>query len=129
MSNAPAGTYDRRIMIQIGTPITDAAGDIVNDDWADAFKLWAQRMPKSPGIERPTADGVLREFDMIFDVRDGTKARSIAPETHRVLYKGRIYEIVGILPGKVRADRITILTASRPDQRGSRGAEGNSGEP
>jgi len=129
MHNAPAGSYDRRIMIQIATPVTDAAGDVVNTSWADAFKLWAERMPKSPGIERPTPAGVLREFDMVLDVRFGTKSRSIAPETHRVLYKGRIYEIVGMIPGKVRGDRITLLTSSRPDQRGSRGDEGQSGEP
>lgn len=124
-----AGEFDRRIQIQVATQTRDAAGDVVSTAWTDAFKLWAKRNPRGPGQEMATEGGVLRQFDVLFHVRDGAKAQSIAPETHRVIYKGRVYEIVGILPGRERADVIDMLLAARPDQRGSRGTEGVSGQP
>lgn len=124
-----AGDLDRRIQIQLSTPTTDKAGDPI-EHWSDIFRLWSRRVPKSVvGTERVSEGGVLREFDLVFEVRDGAKARSIAPESHRVLYHARIYEIVGIRPSAARADRIEVLVASRPDQRGSRGTEGFSGQP
>lgn len=128
MRIGPAGDLDRRLQIQIAVEGTDAAGDPVLT-WEDAFKLWAHRIPRSIGSEQTTEGGVLRSFDLVFEVRDGTKAQSIAPESHRILYKGRVHEIVGVRPGRRRADRIDLLVSSRPDQRGSRGTEGASGEP
>lgn len=129
MRLVPAGDLDRRIQIQTMTETTDAAGDVIAEDWTDAFRLWARRQPRNAGQEKSMASGVLREFDVRFDVRDGAKSRGIAPETHRVLYKGRIYEIVGAVALADRADLIGLLCSARPDQRGSRGNEGVSGEP
>lgn len=129
MVDVHAGRLDRRIQIQFKTEERDAAGDQIAETWGDVFKLWARRRPQGVGIEAVTEGGVLRSFDLIWQVRDGPKARSIAPETHRVLYKGRIYEIVGIREGIERADLIDLLVAGRPDQRGSRGTEGSSGQP
>lgn len=128
MRIVPAGDLDRRIMIQISRPGRDASGDEIQK-WEDDYKLWSRRVPKGVGTERATEGGVLREFDLLFEVRDGAKARAIAPESHRVLYKGRIYEIVGCRPSRDRADRIDLMVAGRPDQRGSRGLDGVSGEP
>ena len=129
MTYVAAGALDRRIQIQTGVETKDAAGDVIDSTWDDAFKLWARRVVRSQGIERPTVAGVLREFDVRFDVRDSPKSRAIAPETHRVLYKGRIYEIVGTVQLEEREDLIGLLCAARPDQRGSRGNEGVSGQP
>lgn len=128
MRLGPAGDLDRRLQIQMSVESTDAAGDPV-EAWGDVFKLWARRIPRNIGAEQVGEGGVLRDFDLVFEVRDGAKAQSIAPESHRILYKGRVYEIVGIRPGRHRSDRIDILVSSRPDQRGSRGTEGASGEP
>ncbi|MEG0818840.1 MAG: phage head closure protein [Brevundimonas sp.] len=127
MPLTPAGDFDRRILIQQAQQSRDEAGDVINEDWIDRFKLWARRVPGAPGVEISSTGGVLRQRDITFAVRDRTKAQEIAPETYRILYKGRIYEIVGIVPGKERANEIEILTASRPDKRGSRGDEGVSG--
>lgn len=129
MARVASGGLDRRLMIQVVNEQKDSAGDVTGSTWDDAFKLWAKRTPKGSGVEVTVAPGVLRQFDILWEVRDGPKARSIGPETHRILYKGRIYEIVGIVPGLVRADLVSILTAARPDQRGSRGTDGASGEP
>lgn len=128
-----AGQFDRRIMIQTVVERRDAAGDLIPDQWVDSFKLWARRVPRSGGFaagtELPTPDGVIRQFDLTFQVRDGLKSQSIAPETNRVLYKRRVYEIIGALPGKDREDVLDLLVAARPDHRGSRGLEGVSGQP
>ena len=128
MRVGPAGDLDRRIMIQVSAPITDASGDQIQQ-WSDDFKLWARRVPKSVGLEKTTEGGVLREYDIAFEVRDGGKAQSIAPESNRLIYKRRVYEIVGCRPSAQRADRLEILAATRPDPRGSRAPEGASGEP
>lgn len=128
MRIGPAGDLDRRLLIQLAVEGTDAAGDPVLA-WDDAFKLWARRIPRQIGSEQVAEGGVLRDYDLVFEVRDGASARTIAPESHRILYKGRVHEIVGVRPGLRRADRIDILVSSRPDQRGSRGTEGASGEP
>lgn len=124
MSRYAAGKLDRRITVQIQKGGEDAAGDPILDKWEDEYRLWAARPKTTAGQEVYPSGSVLRQHDTTFYVRDGEKARRIAPETHRILYKGRIYEIVGILPGLERADLIQILTAARPDQRGDRGDVG-----
>ncbi len=123
MPRYAAGAFDRRIQIQEDRVTRDAAGDTI-PGWKDEFRIWAQRRPKQPGKEVEAAGGTLRQFDLIFRVRDSSQSRRIAPETHRVTYKGKIYEIISILPGYDREDIIDILVAARPDQRGPRGGDG-----
>ena len=125
----PAGDLDRRLQIQELVTKKDAAGDVLRTEWRDLFKLWGKRKPGAIGVELPTDNGVLRQHDVTWYVRAGKKASSMAPEIHRVLYRGRVYEVVGILPGDVREDLVQLLTSSRPDKQGSRGDEGASGEP
>lgn len=125
----PAGDLDRRLMIQELVEKKDASGDVLRTKWRDLFKLWAKRKPGAIGQEIATDNGVLRQHDVTWYIRAGRKASLLAPEIHRVLYRGRVYEVVGILPGDVREDLVQLLTASRPDNRGSRGDEGASGEP
>lgn len=113
-----AGTYDRRITIERATFANDAAGDPV-PTWAFAFKLWARKRELG-GSETQGAGSTLREMGVDWYVRDHSDARSIAPENHRIIWDGRIYEISAIHEdneGRQRVRRIT--TASRPDQRGT----------
>lgn len=132
MTRFAAGEFDRRISVQECVETKDAAGDVVPDEWALYTRLWAKRQAKSGvggiGQEDGQAQGVLRQFDMVWVVRVSPTTRAIAPETHRILYKGRVYEIVGILDGRDRDDVIQILTSARPDQRGSRGNVGATGD-
>ena len=125
----PAGDLDRRLQVQELISKRDAAGDVVRTEWRDLFKLWAKRKPGNIGTEIPTDNGVVRQFDLIWYVRDGRKARLLAPESHRILYKGRVYEFVGLRPGDLREDLVQLLTSARPDKVGDRGDEGASGEP
>lgn len=129
MKRIAAGVLDRRVQVQALVEKKDAAGDVLKTDWTDAFKLWAARRAPNNLVELATTEGAVRQADVVFRVRDGSKAQTIAPETHRILYKNRVHEIVGIIADEERDDLIRILTCVRPDQRGSRGDEGASGEP
>ena len=129
MKRSAAGVLDRRIQVQTLAEQKDAAGDVLKTDWSDAFKLWASRRSPTNVVEKATSNGEIRQADVVFRVRDGSKASTIAPESHRILYKGRVHEIVGIVADEERDDLIRILTCVRPDQRGSRSNEGASGEP
>ena len=116
--NAAAGTFDRRIAIQVATDVTDAAGD-VTQTWAESFKRWSIKAD-SRGREFFGAQQVVRDADTVFEVRSDSQTRLIAPETHRVFYNSRIYEIVAVAEGRERKDTLLLLCASRPDQRGAR---------
>lgn len=123
MTRYAAGAFDRRIQIQECRDVKDAAGDVLQE-WSDEFKIWAQRRPNKPGKEIQTDGGTIRQFDLTFRVRDNALSRRIAPETHRVTYQDKIYEIISILPGVDRDDVIDVYVAARPDQRGPRGDDG-----
>ena len=124
-----SGKLDRRLLIQTLDPAIDAAGDVLLTSWSDGFKLWAMLVPRPMGVENVTPGGVLRQFDTIFGVRDGLKARSIAPESHRILWHGRVYELISVAPNATRLDLLNLLVSARPDLSGARGVEGASGQP
>lgn len=116
--NADAGSFDRRTQIEVAHETQDAAGD-VTVTWTSAFKRWAIRID-SRGREFFGAQQMVREADTAFEIRDGVQSRTIAPETHRVIDRGRIFEIVGICEGRERKDTLILLCASSPALRGSR---------
>lgn len=132
MPRFAAGELDRRILVQSLYEKRDASGDVVRSDWSDYTRLWSKRVVRSGsstiGQEEASGQGVLRQFDMVWIVRSSKTSLLIAPETHRILYLGRVYEIVGIEAGRDRADTVQILTCARPDQRGSRANEGSSSD-
>lgn len=117
--NAKAGDFDRRIMFQRSTETKDDAGDMVAD-WADDFAIWACKSD-SRGREFFGAQQLIRDADTAWTVRSTTETRAVAPETSRIVYASRIFEIVSISEGKERADTLVIVTASKPDIRGARG--------
>lgn len=131
MSNATAGAFDRRIEVYRATETKDRAGDPI-PSWALAFKRWACRRGDSQtkGDETIAAQQVVRQADMIWALRDDSESRLIAAETHRIEYRGAVYEIVGITEGTgARFDTLEFLCSSRPDLRGDRGRNNPSGQP
>lgn len=118
-----AGALDRRITVEVASSVQDGAGDPVLT-WAPAFRLFARRHLKtSPeaaaGNEFLGDQSVIRRTELVWEVRWGPLALSIAPETHRVVYKGRIYQVLAINEGAGRQDRVWIRCAATTDQRGS----------
>lgn len=114
-----SGVFDRRITIQLNTPVPDDAGDPI-PNWSDLVDRWARFLP-GPVQEGVGANQVLRSGDVIWVLRDDTESRTFFPETHRIVHKGRIYEIVGIDESMAREDGLRFTTAFRPDGRGARG--------
>jgi SPP1 family predicted phage head-tail adaptor len=118
--NRDSGFFDRRIQIQTDTSggVQDNAGDPI-PEWENAFRLWANKSD-GRGVEFTGAQQQVREHDTVFEIRDSVDARGIAPESHRVTYLSRIYEIVGVTEGKERQDTLLLLCSTRPDRRGAR---------
>lgn len=116
-----AGKLDRRITIQVATSSRDAANDVILD-WisAPSFDLWASKTDQR-GFETIGSQELVRTADTVFEVRQGPKSKTIHPESHRVVYGGKIFEIVSIQEGKERGDTFQLLTSSRPDGVGARG--------
>lgn len=117
--NSAAGDFDRRIMVQRSIDARDAAGDVVQT-WEDAFPLWAEKAD-SRGREFFGANQNVRDADTAWTVRSTSETREIAPESNRIVYREKVFEIVSISEGKDRGDVLVIVTASRPDKRGARG--------
>lgn len=124
--NIAAGDLDRRIRVEFATEGRDRAGDQVAESWgpppgwpADG-KRWAAKRDGRPS-EQPSltvSQQVLRQIDTVFTLRWDRFTSVIAPETHRIVYRGRAYEIVGLGEGE-REDGVILLCSSRPDQRGA----------
>lgn len=126
----PAGDFDRRITVEQCATSRDRAGDEIQTwppDGGSTFALWAAKKDQR-GFETNASQQLVRSADTVFEVRTSRTARAIFPETHRIRYDGKLYTIVSIQEGKERADTLQFLTSSRPDGRGARGREAESGE-
>jgi SPP1 family predicted phage head-tail adaptor len=116
-----AGKFDRRITIQVRQDTRDNAGDTIPDwDALPTFKLWARKQDQR-GFETAGSQQIVRTADTVFEVRQGTKSKTIHPESHRIVFLGKIFEIISIQEGTDRLDTFQILTSSRPDGVGARG--------
>ena len=116
--SAAAGDFDRRIIVQVATETRDGAGDVIQG-WGDSFKLWSMRVD-ARGREFFGAQQIVRDADTVFEVRANSLSRAIAPETHRIIDRNKIFEIVGNVEGRERGDTLLILCASTPALRGAR---------
>lgn len=123
-----AGEFDRRITVQVAVDTRDGAGDVVKVwDEAPTFELWAKKQDQR-GFETVGSQELVRTADTVFEVRQGTKSRAIHPESHRIVYKGKLFTIISIQEGRDRGDTFQLLTSSRPDGVGARG-QGNTEGP
>jgi hypothetical protein len=71
-----------------------------------------------------------RQADTVWTLRWDSQSRAIAPENYRFMWRGTVYEIVGVTENKGgRMDALDFLTSSRPDLQGDRGRLLASGQP
>lgn len=116
-----AGKFDRRITIQVAEDTRDEANDVVKVwDTVPSFDLWASKADQR-GFEGQGSQQLVRTADTVFEVRQGPKSKAIHPESHRVVYGGKIFTIISIQEGRERGDTFQLLTSSRPDGVGARG--------
>jgi head-tail adaptor len=119
----PSGDLDKRVRIERDTVSKDDAGDEVHT-WGLAFKRWAKRkdLTVSGRMRENTAPQVvLRDSDTMWVLRYDSQSLLIAPEEYRLVHHDKVYEIVGIGEESGREVGLLLLTASRPDKRGSAG--------
>lgn len=84
--------YDRRVQVQLRTKVTDATGQ-EKETWANTFKRWMRKRDVRAS-ERYTAEQLVAEIDTVFTGRF-LPCQAIQPDTHRFVYRGRVYEIHG----------------------------------
>lgn len=116
-----SGSLDRRIQVQLNTPVNDAAGDPI-PVWTDLAKRWARKIEVIQS--ESVGDGqVQRQGDTVWVLRWDDESLSFYPESHRFVHDGRIYEIVGKAEAGGREDGVRFVTCYRPDGRGARGPD------
>lgn len=96
------GRMNRRLTIQVLTASTDAAGGRT-ETWADAFDCWGELV--SHKASEPVEANAERTVD-----RKSFRIRyyaGLAPETHRILYQLKFYNITGISEEGIK-DRILL---------------------
>jgi len=115
-----AGEMDRRITVEQAIKTVDAANDevIVWQPWPN--RRWASKRNMT-GTEMLAAQQMVRQADTIWVLRYDSQSLQIAPESHRIMHDGAIYEIVAILEDSGRHEGLKLLTSSRPDHQGARG--------
>ncbi len=134
MTRRSAGDYDRYIKFEIAFSGKDAAGDEIlvwpPDQRASVKPKWARVVDSAPRMVPDVFTEVkqaLRSLDTTFEVRNDSFTRRIAPETMRIVYKGRRYNIIGLPQTNERGDGFKLLAVSHPDQRGTMAPEVASG--
>jgi len=84
-----AGRKDRRIAIQTLTTTRSATG-AVTEAWILAHTVWAEKTHIDGG-EKFTGDQLVSEAYVNFKI---DYISNISPRLHRVLYEGRVYDIL-----------------------------------
>ncbi|CAN5480463.1 hypothetical protein BH10PSE7_BH10PSE7_15460 [soil metagenome] len=101
-----AGELDRRVDVQERTVTQGDVGENV-ESWSTVRTQWMGKRDVR-AAERLKGNGELAaEIDTVFKARY-LPGRDIAPDTHRLLYGGRVYQIHGVTElGRGEAIEIT----------------------
>lgn len=83
-----------RITIQKNTVVSDAIGNHKND-WSDWYSCYATVSSESPS-ENTDAGTIVDNTKIDFTVRWCQKVAEMTSETHRILFRDEIYNILGI---------------------------------
>lgn len=107
-----AGKRDRRIIIQVRGETRAPSGEVI-EGWTDFATVWARKFDKSAG-ERFAAAQKIAEVDTVFELLHRPGLLVVAPDTHRIVFAGRVYEILGRTE-VARNKSIDIMTAARAE--------------
>jgi len=110
-----AGPLDRRVVIEKKAPAQDGTGEEV-DTWAPVIAtgdhaVWMGKRDVRAG-ERFAAQQTVAEIDTVFTARWAPGFDEIQPDTHRLVYRGRVYNVQGVTE-LGRRDGIEIACAAR----------------
>jgi SPP1 family predicted phage head-tail adaptor len=109
-----AGKLDRRIVIEINSPIEKDASGADIERWMTLATPWAEYVPPAAGSEPYTADQHAAFVEGALRIRK-SRAYTIDPAKHRIRFDGRIYNILGWVEG-VRGESILITIKARLEE-------------
>ncbi len=85
---------NERVMIQANTVVTDRYGNHRNS-WEDYFSCYATISGEN-GKEQAIVGETLESTDMNVTVRYCTQTAAVRSTTHRILFRGEIYDIAAV---------------------------------
>ena len=85
---------NERVMIQANTVVTDRYGNHRNS-WVDYFSCYATISGEN-GKEQAVVGETLESTDMNVTVRYCTQTAAVRSTTHRILFRGEIYDIAAV---------------------------------
>ena len=85
---------NERVMIQANTVVTDRYGNHRNS-WVDYFSCYATISGEN-GKEQAVVGETLESTDMNVTVRYCTQTAAVSSTTHRILFRGEIYDIAAV---------------------------------
>lgn len=90
-----AGSLDRRVTVQVlSNRAQDASGQEI-EEWTPLLTAWMGKRDIRAD-ERFAGAQVVAEIDAVFVSRWWRAMAEVRPDTHRLSYDGRIWNIVGI---------------------------------
>lgn len=108
-----SGKLDRRITVQVRSVTRDATGGEV-ETWTNAYDIWAER-ETTGATERFAASQRIADVDTLFRIRwNDDVERLVTPQSHRITYRGRWYEVLGVVEIG-RREGLWLPTKSRGD--------------
>ena len=91
-----AGQLDRRVNLEVKTTSRDSLGQPI-ETWSVVRTLWAHRAEGSKVAERFGANQTYAMVTTVFRVGYFPALTTIAPDTHRLVFNGRAYNIHGVV--------------------------------
>ena len=85
---------NERVMIQANTVVTDRYGNHRNS-WEDYYSCYATISGEN-GKEQAVVGETLESTDMNVTVRYCTQTAAVSSTTHRILFRGEIYDIAAV---------------------------------
>jgi head-tail adaptor len=107
-----AGKLDRRVAVEIRDIAQSDSGEAV-EGWTPVGTFWmgkrdARALERFSGAER------VAEIDTVFKARWLPLMRQLRPDTHRLVYRGRVHEIMGVTE-LGRAEGVEIACMARAE--------------
>lgn len=89
-----AGKLDRRVTVEVRGLTQSQAGEQL-EGWIPVNTFWMGKRDVRSS-EKFTGHERVAEIDTVFKARWLPLMQSLKPDTHRLVYRGRIHEIMGV---------------------------------
>ena len=107
-----AGKLDRRVTVQKRDLTQSETGEQL-EGWIPLMTLWMGKRDVR-ATEKFTGTERVAEIDTVFKARFLPLMRDLKPDTHRLVYRGRIHEIMGVTE-LGRTEGVEIACAARAE--------------